>query len=258
MHWILQNNIYSEEGYKSLVETLQKFNIPHSVHKCIPFVGKLDPEPQPTQDKVIVMGSYTLAKEAMSRGWTPGVFLNENFNFCIQRQHWGKYMFNADATVTTINNVSYQEEPFFIRPIGDNKEFVGQVMDWIEFCEWKYRLLSLTKEDNPTVTKDTPILVGECKPIYDEYRTWIVDGNAVAWSQYKLGTLKHYQSNVGQQVIDFARKMANIWSPHRAFVLDVFSTPNGLKIGEVNCLNASGFYSADMERLVLSLEKAFN
>jgi hypothetical protein len=58
MHWILQNNIYSEDGFKSLVESVERLGLPFSIHKCIPFVGLLDPEPRPVQDKVIVMGSY--------------------------------------------------------------------------------------------------------------------------------------------------------------------------------------------------------
>lgn len=31
MHWILQNDIFSERGWTELVATLERFGLPHSV-----------------------------------------------------------------------------------------------------------------------------------------------------------------------------------------------------------------------------------
>jgi len=39
--------------------------------------------------------------------------------------------------------------------------------------------------------------------------------------------------------------------------MDVARTPEGLKIIEVNNLNSSGFYAANVENLVLAIEKEF-
>lgn len=33
-HWILQNNIYSEEGFESLIVALERFGFSYSLHKC--------------------------------------------------------------------------------------------------------------------------------------------------------------------------------------------------------------------------------
>lgn len=260
MHWIIQNNIYNEDGFKSLIETLETLELPYSIHKCVPFVGTLEPEPEPAQNRIVVMGSYTLAREAIKRNWNPGVFLNENFNTEIQWCHWGDLMMNADHEIHCFSQVPEQPGPFFIRPVYDSKAFTGEVTDWLTFIEWRDRVLSLTSDDNPTITWDTEVLISSVKEIYGEYRIWIVDGKAVSWSQYRVGRrkLKNYIPDVDERIRNFAEECAAIWSPHRAFVLDIFETPDGLFIGEVNNLNSAGFYAANMGKLIMALEEAFN
>ncbi|MDQ1830369.1 ATP-grasp domain-containing protein [Massilia scottii] len=44
------------------------------------------------------------------------------------------------------------------------------------------------------------------------------------------------------------------WSPHDAFVIDACDCANGMKIVEINTLNSSGFYAADVQRLMLALD----
>lgn len=262
MHWIIQTNIYSEEGHDQLIEAMDRLGLPHTLHKCVPFVGTLDPEPQPTQDKVIVMGSYTLAKKAQELGWTPGAFINENFNYFKQVQHWGDHMINSDAIFCKLKyvediNEGFLQAPFFIRPIHDTKDFSGKVMDLAEFTEWMNGIKKLTPEDGATVTGDTDVMVSPVKKIFAEYRTWIIKGKVVTSSQYKFGQTKRFSADVPPAVVKFAEDRATEWSPAPAYCLDVFDTEDGLKIGEVNNLNSAGFYKADMNRLVQALEEAF-
>lgn len=40
-----------------------------------------------------------------------------------------------------------------------------------------------------------------------------------------------------------------------AYVLDICRTDDGLKIIETNCINAAGFYAADLGKLVSALEE---
>lgn len=264
MHWIIQNNIYSEEGFDVLINALKTLDLPYSIHTCIPFVGELDPEPRPVQDKVIVMGSYTLALEAIKRGWTPGAFITDELDYRKQLTHWGTAMFNHDAVFTTFGKVEPQHNPFFIRPVQDTKSFSGYVTDWPEFQGFQEREIRHgNKYPNDVLvgrilSPDTEVMVCPKKKIYAEYRTWIVDQRVVAWSQYKTGTMKHYAENVDERILNFAAEQAKIYSPVRAYVLDIFETPDGLRIGEVNNLNAAGFYKANMGKLIMALEEAFN
>ncbi len=255
-HWILQNNLYSEEGFESLTSALERFEYPYSIHKCVPFVGTLEPEADPPPGPVIVMGSYTLARHAKERGWTPGAWL-DNLDFRTQLEHWGEVMLNADALVTTVKDFSWvasQIDPFFVRPVHDTKSFTGQVFDqhtWNEFRDGVYSVADAWSTINP----HTEIMVCRKKEIYTETRTWIVEGRVVTTSGYKVGTIKRYTSpeHVDPHIKYFAQLAADAWCPNEAFVLDVAETPNGLRIVEVNNLNSAGFYKADMQRLVKAL-----
>lgn len=264
MHWVIQNNIYSEEGWERLVSALERLGVSYSVHKCVPFAGTLEPEPAPPPGNVVVMGSYTLAREAQRRGWVPGVFLNGNFDFRVQEARWGRRMFNWGALVCKFSEVPEQREPFFLRPVEDSKSFTGEVMDWPSFREWRDRVLSL-EQYSAQIQPSTPVMVCQKRRIAREFRTWVVDGRVVTASLYKTGTWKHYQEVVraaphghgddGARVIDFAEDCAALWSPDRAYVLDVFEDEGGgLHVGEVNNLNSAGFYAADMQKLVHAVD----
>ncbi len=56
----------------------------------------------------------------------------------------------------------------------------------------------------------------------------------------------------------YVRERVREWQPHEAFVIDVCDTEAGLRIVELNTLNAAGFYAADVQKLVLALEEAFD
>ena len=51
--------------------------------------------------------------------------------------------------------------------------------------------------------------------------------------------------------------MISIYQPAEAFVMDICLTPDGWKIVEINCINCSGFYNGDMQKLLIALENYF-
>lgn len=255
-HWVLQNNLYSEEGWEALVSALERLGFPYSVHRCVPFVGTLEPEPPPIDAPVIVRGSYSMARHAHTYGWKPGAWL-DNLDFRTQREHWSDLMLNADAKCTTIDALRGPiERPCFVRPVHDTKGFTGTVFDdpsWQEFRDGVFRVAG--DSSRPTVTPLDEILVCSIKEIWSETRTWVVDGRVVTASGYKVGTAKRYTPphQVDDRITVFAQACADCWHPNAAFVLDVADTPEGLKIVEINNLNAAGFYRWDMQKLVVAL-----
>jgi len=258
MYWIVQNNIYSEEGHQKLLDALSRLDLPHSLHKCIPFIGALEPEIIPPPGKVFVMGSYTLMNQARLRGWSPGGF-TENLDFETQLSRWGEKMLNHDANIFSFSSLPPQLNPFFIRPTEDTKSFIGQIMDWPSFEEWREQVLSLSSEDGFQLNKDTQIMVAPKKEIFKEVRTWVVNGRVVTSSIYKIGTIRMkspLDSNwVDPSIVEFVHELG--WYPNPACVIDVGETEEGYKIIEVNNLNSSGFYAGDMNKLVGSLEESF-
>lgn len=277
MHWVLQNNIFREEGFKRLLETLQRFGISHTLHKVIPFIGVISPplefgedyifpdefdenyEPPLPDGPKIVMGSYSMAFYAQRKGWRPGSFANENHDFRVQVKHWGEAMLNHDAQVMPFSDVPKTRELFFIRPVEDTKSFAGHVTGWGKYKEWRDKVMTLGADNGGTLEGSTLVMVSPVRKIFREYRLWVVDGYIVTASLYKEGSTVRYSDQVDKAVLDWALPFTGHpmlygnWAPARAYVLDVFETEEGYKIGEVNCINSAGFYAADMQKLVDAL-----
>lgn len=270
MHWILQENLFKETEWETLVATLERFKIPYSVHKVIPFIGELVPPAEPQQEKVICFGSYSMRHSAKQFNWNPGVYDLEPFDFTKQLEKWGDLMLNADAKIVPFKDVHWEgNEPRFIRPIHDSKVFAGNVFDWEEFREWQRNVCVLNLDYGNSLTSDTLVQVCAPKKIYAEYRFWIVDGQIVTYSLYKRGDRVIYSSDVDKHVLRFADQCVrhgditlsvrtSAQQPHRAWVLDVCETPDGMRIVETNTINSAGFYAGNVQDLILALEAMEN
>ena len=295
MHWILQSNLFKEEAFERLIETLERFNIPHSQHKVVPFVGTLipvdgapglddidayaDPMLAKLTGPVICMGSYSMRHSAKKYNWTPGVFdLMEAGSFDNCMKHWGHVMLNADSAVVPFSAASWPAgEKRFIRPTDDSKYFAGKVIEANEFLDWQRNVCVLKLDYGNSLKPDTLIQVARLKKIYAEYRCWVVKGRIITMSLYKRGDTVVYQNmdgELGREARDFANTVlrshdggmdirmiaSNVfgWHPAEAFCLDVCDTSEGWKVVEVNTLNACGFYAANLTSLVLALEQSFN
>lgn len=255
MHWILQDNLFSEREWTTLVAVLDRFALPYSVHKVIPFIGELTPPAQPTKPKVICIGSYSMRHSAKAFGWTPGVYDLEPFNFLVQKRMWKREMLNHDAHVCRFEDAVI-EGPTFIRPIDDSKHFAGKVFDVEEFFTWKRNVCVLEHDYGSSLSKDTLIQLCKPKEIFSEYRFWVVNGRIATASLYKRGSRVVYSSDVDDRFFHYVSRLTFDWQPHKAFVVDVCDTPDGLKVVEINTLNSAGFYAGDMQKLVSALEDA--
>ena len=254
MHWLLQESLFSEAGFLKLLDALDRLELPYSIHKVIPFVGTLIPNPDLPPGSVIVMGSYSMAHEAQRQGWKPGSFLNENLDMRVQLEHWGDQMLNCDSLQVPFAEVPQCQPRFFLRPAEDSKAFTGKVLTWAEFKPWQDKVLALGDNEGGTLNAATPVIWAPVKEILREYRLWIVNDKVVTGSLYKIGGRVHYDALVDDGVIKFAEELASSWSPIGAYVMDVADTPEGYRVIEVNNLNSAGFYAADLMRLVLALE----
>ncbi|NMO14592.1 ATP-grasp domain-containing protein [Pyxidicoccus fallax] len=251
MHWVVQNNLFNERGFHTLMQVLEHGGIPHTLVKVIPFGGGVEPVVD-VAGPVIVMGSLSLTRYAKERGWTPGAFLNENFDFRVWREHLGEHLLNADARVCRFADVPRTDGPFFIRPCLDDKSFSGMVTTWEEFSAWRDSVLGL--DEDTTVSADTWVAVSAPRHIQREYRMVVVDGRVITGTRYKLGDRVMSSAEVEPEVESFAQAMAGRWGPDRAYALDVFMHDGGLYVGEINNLNSAGFYAYDVGKMVAAIE----
>ena len=268
MHWILQNNLFREEGWESMTIALDRFKIPYTLVKVVPFSGELIPEPEPIEGKVICFGSYSMRHAAKKYNWKPGVYDLYDVDFNAQKEHWGKYMLNTDSVVCAFKD-AILSEPMFVRPANDSKHFSGKVFEVDEFNDWRFGICTLGHDYGNLLNPETLVQINKPVEIWSEYRYWIVDHKIVTKSRYKLGNRITQSAIVDDrfdwyvdQVLRTTNNLIDIrlnpipsgWEPARAFCLDVCETPDGIKIVEINTINASGFYAGNIQNLVLALE----
>lgn len=271
MHWIIQENLWNENAFTELVSALHGYDITHTIVKVIPFSHDLtvvSGSPLPNADEaIVVVGSTTLCDIAAQRGWKPGAWQGRNFDVDV----WSAKMpqnllLNPTPSVSSLRTTFVTEEAVFIRPVGGDKSFSGQVMIHEEFYEWKEGIARLEIAGGyAQVSLNTLVAVSPVQPIDSELRLFIVDGDVVTGSWYKKGGRSFTEPllSMNQTLSHFVYLATRNWMPARAFVLDVafvqrnedeagpLSVP---KIIEVNAINASGFYAAKVAAYVQRID----
>lgn len=254
MHWVIQENIYNEDGLTNLIDFLAKMEIPHTEVKVVPFVGDIIPDLD-LGGPVMCLGSYSLRKIAAKKNWKPGVFDIEKYDYRYYIKHWGTNMLNHDATIRKFGEIEPIADRFFIRPIHDSKNFAGKIETAETFKDWQYNVVQLGRASYDTLDSETLVMMCALKKIYNEYRCWIVDGKIVTISMYVLGGKVVYKEESPPQIVEFVEEMLKLHCLDIPFVMDVGDTRNGMKIIELNTLNAAGLYAADVQKLVIALEE---
>jgi len=251
LHWIIQNSPYEEEGHYALRRVLDVMDIPHTEVKIIPFSHEITPDPQ-VENPVVVMGTISLAETAQKRGWTPGAWTNDDFNYTACIDHYRDNMLNGDGIVCEFGNVNSPWNEFFIRPLYDGKEFAGKVMSFVAQELWAESVKEIEQTNYTTIDSSTPVLVAPLKDIQREYRFFVVDGVVVTGSRYKIGERVIYSTEL-DGAEKYAQKMVDMWQPAEAFVLDIALVNDEFKIIEINCLNSAGFYAIEVDKLVQAI-----
>ncbi|SFY33055.1 protein of unknown function, partial [Paracoccus pantotrophus] len=64
-----------------------------------------------------------------------------------------------------------------------------------------------------------------------------------------------YRHEIDEDALEFAQTLARLnedYSP--AYVMDICRTEEGLRLVETNCINAAGFYAADLMKLAAMID----
>ena len=256
MQWILQEF----EDTKKLADALDRLGAAYSFHKVIPFIGELEPEPSIADlNAVVLFGSYTLWRYAERHNLKPGVFRIEPF---IREAVWQPFLLNgADARFMTVREIPEKIDPAgpacFMRPVADSKEVAGRIYDPDELIDLAKSVLTLDPEEIPggSLGHDTELMLTKPVRIQREWRVWVVKDEVVTWSLYKEGSRVVYRPEIDDDAREFAERMV-IANPHYAdaYVIDICRVQDGLKIIETNCINAAGYYAADLVKLAGAIE----
>lgn len=118
-------------------------------------------------------------------------------------------------------------------------------------------MCNLDEDYGDSLGPSTLIQLCPLQTLHAEHRFWVVHGEVVTASTYKIGRRVIYQAVPHDHpAMAFVQARMDTWQPHEAFVVDVAETDRGMKVVEINTLNSSVFYAADIPRLVMALEHA--
>lgn len=254
MYYVIQKDLFKEYNFRNLIECLERNKLDYEMVPFKPFVEEI--EIKTDRKDIWLFGSVNAARTVQQYNWNPGSLYNENHDIEVYGQYYP--LLNSDGVVIEAGDkLPFPYPMFFARPTKDTKAFSGQVFtrdSWNSYIE--------ELKGNSTLgylTDQTRIFIAPLKnDIQQEIRCWVVDGKVVTTSQYKIGNRVNYvnQDN-NEEVMIFAQKVVNKFQVAKAFVLDICLYQDEYYVLEVNCINASGFYDANMSKLIQSLESAF-
>jgi len=275
MHYIIQENVFREQHYNLLEESLKRLGLTYTTVRCFPYVDKIValedipntvgaynvddlPDYDPGRKDVFCFGALKLARVAGQLDWNPGSMMNDNHDYLVYRDYYKDNLLNYDSKNHKLtDDLKWKnDEVKFIRPTKDTKSFTGKVFTQIEWEDTLEHYLHNFRSEH--FNEDTDIQVSSPKNIQKEIRFWVVGGKIITGSQYRIGNQTLYNDVYEPEAQEFAQSMVDIFQLAEAFVIDVCLADGEWKIVECGCINCAGFYKADLQKAVISIENHFN
>jgi hypothetical protein len=255
MYYIVQENVFREENYDNLIQALDRLILPYEIVKVLPFIDNI--EFKTDSKHIFPFGSLKMARISKKYGWKPGSQMNDNHDFMVYKDFYRENLLNYDSKIIKFGDKDFFcKELFFARPTKDTKVFTGKVFDMSEWQE--FREYSFINGHSTLLDANTEVQISTVKKIQKEIRFWIVMGEIITASQYRLGNRLVLSDDIDQSAYDFCNKMVKIFELNEAFVMDLCLVDGEYKIVECGCINCAGFYKANMQKLLMALEFAFN
>lgn len=275
MHYLVQKSLFTNRNFNLILEQLEKMGASFDVVSILPYTntiqtvidsedGHIDMSEFETDKKnIFCYGEVKFAHIAKDKNWYPGSLFNDNHDFEVYSKYYKEHLLNYPYKMQKLDEPIPDDVSilFFARPCRDTKLFTGGVFmrdSWNEMVDGirgsEFHLIANVLEEK--------VMFSDLKEIAYETRCWVVDGKVITMSEYRRGRHTIYQ-NVDDNTYlkEQVQKLVDIYQPAEAFVMDVCETvdkPGEVKIVEINCINCSGFYLGDMQRVINALEEKFN
>lgn len=247
--WLLQDHAQLYSNTDAIAEALTDL--------AVPFGWAEQPEPFDDDDPPFVYGGVKFIEQADALGYL--IYHTPDWSFISLALQ--DHLLNYGAAIVPFGCVP-EAAAFFIKPIGQQKAFNGVVCTWEQYQSWRSQIGQGDVSGYYRLTMDTVVMVNRVIEIAREYRFFVVGGEVVTGSLYRDNDVRQDRPFFdspwfSQPVADYVMMRAREWPfPVRNFVLDVAELPSGeLKILEVNCINTSGLYACDANKIVTALER---
>lgn len=258
--WLIEKYIF-DENLDTFKSVFNKYNVKYKVFEYFPFMDINCSSLFKDDETVIFYGSLNLARELRKHAkWIPGVWGNlHNLKCTTYYNHLGQFLLNDNYIMLPYGELLRNKEflfktigvngCLFVRPDSGFKAFTGGVI-YESSYEADVKQLGFYDVDCSNI-----VIVSSPKNIYEEYRMICIDKQIVTGCMYKLNRKEHYSKDVPSEVFEYASKIANTWQPDNCFTVDVCRTDDGYKLVEINSFSSSGFYSCDIEQIVVNANK---
>ena len=244
MYYIVQKNLFREEGLVRLINFLERFEFDYEL---IDVKSDIDEIECITERKdIFIFGSLRMARLSKIKGWKPGALITENHDYNVYSKYYKENLLNYDSKIVHFDDdFVWDSDKYFIRPCLDSKTFTGKVFSKEEWMEFRERVFSGNYKS--TLTRDTLVQIAKPKNITQEVRLWVVDGKIVTQSTYRRGSYVVYDNIVDDDAIEFAKKMVDIFQLAQTFTIDVCLTGDEWKIVECGSTACAGFYKSSVK-----------
>lgn len=197
------------------------------------------------------VGGIGFIEAARKAGWKPWIFTDtETFNLKKYAEMWGERMINSEGVFTTLgdflNLPGPPDELVFCRPIKDQKEFPGALIERINLRRWVGQI----QGRGYNIDETCDIYVGPPHGISHEWRMYMVEGKVVTGSYYTSEKYGPEEYTPPQDVVDYAEECAKIYSPAPIFCLDICKTAGNLYIMEAGSYHSAGLYRSSAAKIV--------
>lgn len=128
-----------------------------------------------------------------------------------------------------------------IRPSYVDKAFTAKIFD---ATSWAAVVTDRKLSDNLLCW------VSPVRNISGEWRCWVVGGEVIDISRYRQDDHMAINRDVPEHVLLYAKEKAKGWLPASVVVMDISQSEDGLNIIEFNPLHSSGWYAADIPKVL--------
>lgn len=278
LKWLVQNVGFSTTNLDLTESTLQRMDIPYHVFgisRLLNYVINLETILQDPEEQFVIRGGTSLLsllnkindlKEVNPHlsekqlqfsdiyidNLKKGLFYDEK---SFDQNYYGQLdlpLLNADSQNLPIKDYleTSFKQPVFIKPSRDQKAFGPGIL------EPGYTIKDfIFSQIHENFYLEEIAIIAPVKTIYAEYRFFVVDQEVITGSQYRNSTQLFVSEYIPENIQKAAKEYAQLYQPHDIFTMDLADTPEGIKIIEYNCWNASGLYKTNVPKIFNTVQE---
>lgn len=276
--WLVQNVGFSLTNLDLTEQTLERMGLPYGLFGISRLINNvinlenilLDPE-----ETFIIRGGTSLLSvlnkieylkdvnenlteeqlqysEQYIKNLKDGLFYNEQ---SFDQNYYGQLdlpLLNVQSQNLAVKDHLHTKfnEPMFIKPSRDQKAFNAGILE----PGYSIKDFIFSQIHENFYLEETAI-IAPVKPIYAEYRFFVVDKEVITGSQYRNSHSLFVSETVPESIMVVAKEYAKLYQPHDIFTMDLADTPEGIKIVEYNCWNASGLYKTNVPKIFNTVQE---